>query len=546
MDLTGKEYPLLEDVLPFVYSEDRECMQEQQRLLMEGQGYISEFRFLLEGEITYVQAAAEIVFDDQGKPDRAVGFVLDITEQKRQQQARAKSEEQYRTLFHDACYAIWVMHPDGSFVECNHKAMEVYKADNEEQLFAHTFASLAPIEQADGTRSQEKTKQLIQKTLASGHCEFEWIAKDLENKTFWTHVSLTKLNMDGQELLQVILREIVQEKKSQADLIDSEAKYKSLFENAHYAAWLLNKEGVFIDCNSKAVELFRAKDKDELRNLSPADISPVYQPDGKNSSEQVELLRQQIIETDQCEKLEFDWRQKRLDNTEFWSHICVNKILIGGEKYILALVQDIDEEKRSQLLLQESEVKYKALFENNSVAVAILSMDGVFLEGNSKMAESLRLENKEDLVDMTPLDVSPVYQPDGKKSSERVQEYLKIIEKEGAFDFLWMNRRFDGTGYWVHIFLSKMTIGEKDVIQVVVQDIDEEKRTQQLLQESEERYKLFFENTFFAVCVLAIKGGFVAWNSQFNKLFKVDNDEEIYGKRPLIFLLNISPTVGRL
>ena len=107
-------------------------------------------------------------------------------------------------------------------------------------------------------------------------------------------------------------------------------------------------------------------------------------------------------------------------------------------------MQDIDEEKRSQLLLQESEVKYKALFENNSVAVAILSMDGVFLEGNSKMAESLRLENKEDLVDMTPLDVSPVYQPDGKKSSERVQEYLKIIEKEGAFDFLWMNRRFDG------------------------------------------------------------------------------------------------------
>ena len=100
----------------------------------------------------------------------------------------------------------------------------------------------------------------------------------------------------------------------------------------HYAAWLLNKEGVFIDCNSKAVELFRAKDKDELRNLSPADISPVYQPDGKNSSEQVELLRQQIIETDQCEKLEFDWRQKRLDNTEFWSHICVNKILIGGRK----------------------------------------------------------------------------------------------------------------------------------------------------------------------------------------------------------------------
>src|SRR5690349_18481291 len=62
--------------------------------------------------------------------------------------------------------------------------------------------------------------------------------------------------------------------------------FQLLFERSADAIWLFDPQaGVFMDCNSAAVELMRAGTKEKLLGARPEDLSPPLQPDGTSSRE---------------------------------------------------------------------------------------------------------------------------------------------------------------------------------------------------------------------------------------------------------------------
>src|SRR5262245_23198680 len=67
---------------------------------------------------------------------------------------------------------------------------------------------------------------------------------------------------------------------------DNSPMFQLLFERSADAIWLFDpKAGVFVDCNSAAVELMRAGTKEKLLGARPEDLSPPVQPDGTTSHE---------------------------------------------------------------------------------------------------------------------------------------------------------------------------------------------------------------------------------------------------------------------
>ncbi|HTI73008.1 MAG TPA: PAS domain-containing protein, partial [Candidatus Limnocylindria bacterium] len=56
---------------------------------------------------------------------------------------------------------------------------------------------------------------------------------------------------------------------------DHPSMFQLLFERSADAIWLFDPlEGIFVDCNSAAVELMRAGTKEKLLRMRPADLSP--------------------------------------------------------------------------------------------------------------------------------------------------------------------------------------------------------------------------------------------------------------------------------
>ncbi|WP_419660339.1 transcriptional regulator, PAS domain linked with LysR-type HTH domain [Desulfosarcina variabilis str. Montpellier] len=134
------------------------------------------------------------------------------------------------------------------------------------------------------------------------------------------------------------------------DLRVNETRYRQLFESANDGIFVL-KDGILIDCNQKALDLFHAS-REEMIGESPIAHSPEIQPDGRSSMDEIqkreELARQGKR---QC----FDWHFVRKDGTSFDADISLTQFMIGDMFHILAIVRDVTERKKMIQALQERE-----------------------------------------------------------------------------------------------------------------------------------------------------------------------------------------------
>jgi PAS domain S-box-containing protein len=89
--------------LEYVHPEDAEkATQAARQLIEEGQPFETEHRLLRPtGEVRWVQVRGEVIPDEEGRPKRFAGTLLDITERKSSEEALGQSEKLYQTLAHN-------------------------------------------------------------------------------------------------------------------------------------------------------------------------------------------------------------------------------------------------------------------------------------------------------------------------------------------------------------------------------------------------------------------------------------------------------------
>ncbi|MCK7578905.1 MAG: response regulator [Chromatiales bacterium] len=136
-----------------------------------------------------------------------------------------------------------------------------------------------------------------------------------------------------------------------------------------------------------------------------------------------------------------------------------------------------------------SEQRFRRLFEYSKQAVMLIE-DGHFVDANRATLDMLRLETLEQLRGLKPSDISPEYQPDGRKSAEKEHELFQAAIASGSIRFEWEHVRADGEHFFADVLLTPMLIGDCQQIHVVWQDITEKKRAEAEL----ERYRRELES----------------------------------------------------
>jgi PAS domain S-box-containing protein len=100
-------------------------------------------------------------------------------------------------------------------------------------------------------------------------------------------------------------------------------------------------DGVFVDCNAKALEFFGVS-REELIGQPPTLFSPPFQPDGRDSQAKAkEYIERALAGEPQF----FEWVNKRPDGRVIHADVSLNRFELCGKLYIQTIVRDITERK---------------------------------------------------------------------------------------------------------------------------------------------------------------------------------------------------------
>ena len=101
----------------------------------------------------------------------------------------------------------------------------------------------------------------------------------------------------------------------------------------------------FFDCNKAALKMLKCKNKSEIINLHPSDVSPDFQPDKSQSKDKA---MEHITTAFQKGSLQYEWVLKNFEGEEFYVDVSLTSLLIGGKKVLFTIWRDISERKHAE------------------------------------------------------------------------------------------------------------------------------------------------------------------------------------------------------
>ena len=215
--------------------------------------------------------------------------------------------------------------------------------------------------------------------------------------------------------------------------------------------------------------------------------------------------------------------QKRL--LAWWCRVL--KDAQGTMTGALSTARDITERKRTEEALLQSEELYRGIFENASIGITRVSLDGIYREVNPAMARTLGYSPAE-LVGMPVADFT---YPD--ESGQRAQFLRDLIE--GRIVSGEQERRFvhrNGSVVWtlINASVQRDQSGQPLHFISLVQDITERKRAEKELRESEDRYRVLVEVSSEAMLLQNREGKIVYANPSALRLLHASKAEDFLGQ----------------
>ncbi|MCX8118582.1 MAG: PAS domain S-box protein [Desulfobacterota bacterium] len=325
----------------------------------------------------------------------------------------------------------------------------------------------------------------------------------------------TKAEVEALRYAAEIFGAAIRHRRAEEALKASEERYRTLVEESFDGIWI-QKGMKIIFANRRLYEML-GYEEGELIGL---DHWRVYHPDYQSLTRERAMARLRGESPPSTYEVKF----LRKDGTSFWGEINAKVISYLEEPGIQVWARDIDERKRAEEVLRESEKRYRSLFENAVEGIYRSSIEGRFLEVNPAMARIFGYESPEEMIEEIKDIAAQFY-------AEPYQRKIFIQAlKEGAGKVLGLEYealRKDGTKIWIRD--SARAVFGKDgamlFLEGFIEDITLRKRAEEILRTERERFKSLLENAPFGMVLIGQEGTFRYINSKFVELFGYDSQD---------------------
>lgn len=484
------------------------------------------------------------VFHADGSFEMMIGFGVDITESKKNQDEILRSRQLTSSIIENVAVGILVQGPQSEILENNLAACEMLGLSEDQLLGKTSFDEHWKVIHLDGSEflsEDHPVPQAIQHLKPINNVVMG-VHRPVLNDLVWLLVDAIPVFGDSDELLYVIcsFNDITAQKKAEDSLKISNERFSYSNKATSDAVWDWNimTDEIFLGESFSILFGHQFGNNIITRQLCESFIHP----------EDREAYFKSIEECVNNFVYRWSAEYRYLKSDGFYSYVKDKAVIIRNEAgkavRIIGAMQDITKEKLLKDQLQQSEEQFKGVFENSAVGMALVDIKGFYIEVNDRLCEMFgytsqemkllkfqEITHQEDLV----LDLDNKRKLDSGKI-DRVSSEKRFIHKNKSI-------------VWTNIFVSLTKNNKNEIKHYIVQIIDiterkkienenrlliEENSRNKTLQLNEARnmYRLLAENTADLVCLHNLDTTFRYVSPSIQKLLGY-SPEELLGQSPL-------------
>lgn len=275
----------------------------------------------------------------------------------------------------------------------------------------------------------------------------------------------------------------------------ADSLFRQMFERSADAMALFDPQtGVFVKSNEAMARQTGAPDVAALGRVSPADISPERQPDGRLSAEKAAEMVGLALRHGSHR---FEWLTRRFDGRDMWVDAVMTALPLGGRTLLLTVSRDMSvqrgaegEMRRLNATLEQrvaertaelsaSEARLRTLVENAPEAIVVFDGQSGRFEMVNENAVRLYGRSREELLRLRPGEVSPPFQPDGRPSAVAAQERIREALEGGMPVFDWLHVRPDGRLFTSEVRLVRLPSEGRPLVRASIIDTTDRRRREQ-------------------------------------------------------------------
>lgn len=420
-----------------------------------------------------------------------------------------------------------------SLLLINPKNDKVYRVNKhfENHFFYHLEDVLYKTTKELGIWQNEELYQNYRKNLdlvcqKNRMLEQHIVLKTSKNSILQGNLLLSSIQLDNEKFVFFVFQDLSSERSTLDILQEASEQIKQLeFErDRFYNLVNLSEEEIFIidaengniiDANETARRNLSYKRK-EVLDLKITDIEKKYPLDYPKSW----FIFLEELKKTSPKNFSFQGKHSTKNGTEYPVDVIANYKNFHGKSYIVMAAKDVSLKIAVKRAMRDSEARFKAIFEGSGIGIALLTLEGKFVNTNTAL-ENMLGYNKYELQEMRMRDICKECNCDDNDTC------LLVIDK-GENQFL----RKDGTFIWCKNTRSILKDSNKKPTYEVLmfEDITEKKRVEEEHKQQALLLKSITEHLSEGIYRIDNKGKFVYVNEAFTKLFGFGKPKDILGK----------------
>jgi len=434
-------------------------------------------------------------------------------------------DNKYSVLFDSNRDSITIFRIDsngnpGNFIEVNQATTDLFGYSKKELLQMSVF----DVEEL----TEEVKKSRVSAILSQGKTDFETIIKDKQGHNRIVEIETKLIIFENEPAVMNITRDITARKLAEEKLIASEKLLNQTQVIANLGSYFLDfTTGKWT--SSIVLDSIFGLDSNCKKNI---DLwTSILHPDW--SGIMTDYLTNVL--TDQKTNFNKEYKIQKLNTKEErWVH-GMGELTFdeqGNPLMMVGSIQDITDRKIAENALRKSEEKLKNIFNLANSGIIMADIEGNFLEFNNWWPKMTGYSREE----YSKMKNFSVTHPDDLEKSKLWLQ--KIIS--GEIDKYQIEKRYvrkDKSIFWGESSVSAIKDKNNQITSTIgiVTDITERKLAEELLRESEEKYRGLVENSPDGI-VTYVQEKITYANGEALRIVGANNSDQIIGKSVLEFV----------